>query len=481
MAEDKIVGKLVLQDVMGYYGLELCLLGTKHRVVMVDEATVYGCDILLVSLFYYDDIYRMESFCRKTALFQQQKRPIVLIGGMQATITPELVSEYADFVFIGDGERHLESILDDLIAGRDPECPYLYSKGMGAVPAPAVETEIHPFAYKHASLKVRMQTVRTFRAGKKQSAMKKAATVYRIETARGCKYKCPFCVMSHLKPYSEATLDEIEAAVKTIPKGSFVSMFAPERTSHSEYVAIRQLAKKYELQSVGNDTRLERIDKIEGEAVTLGIEGVSQRLRKRVKKGWSNDYIFDRLKLFCTTGKRRHWGSRIVLYYIADLPGEDESDYEEIYSLFRRMSEAPWTRHMICMPTLNPLSPKPYTKFFGEEVHPFRNYPAIWAKFCRGGTGDDRWGFKVIETSVWNCWRRTLDAIVHRGGRDAVRVIRRISDKRLLHAYRPWGEAERASKVLLRIAEEEGLSYNALFGKIDTKKCAIAEGCNQAK
>jgi len=161
-------------------------------------------------------------------------RPIIVIGGMQATMSPEVFRAMADYVFIGDGDDHLGEILDALERGERPHSQYLISAETENVPHPA-ECEPSPF--------------RMSKGGKRD--------VTRIEIARGCVCRCSFCALSNLKPYREVSYADVVPLLDGV-KG-MVSMFAPERTMHREWPQIRAEIQRRGLRDLGQDARLERL------------------------------------------------------------------------------------------------------------------------------------------------------------------------------------------------------------------------------
>lgn len=461
---EKLIGKLIFSSVLGYYGLELCLKDTKQTIYNVTKETASGFDLILISLFYYRDVLLLEDFLRASGL-KDKRTAILLAGGMQSTITPEIISILVDYVFIGDGEEHLENILNEYIQDGTFTNKYLYS-GKGLIPSPAVAENIKPIAYMHSSLK-HISASNKRKGGIQQSKDKKASTLYRVEIARGCKYKCPFCVMSGLKPYREVNKEEIFKCIESIPSRKMASFFAPDRASHKYWDEIQNRIKEKNIIDCGQDVRLESLLKIENESATIGIEGLSLKLRKSIGKNFSTDFIFDRIKEFCTTGKRKHWGSRLSLYYIADLPGECEDDFNEFKELLEKLSISDFTRHTLFRFILNPLSPKPFTKLKDAEIHPFINYDRKWKTILRGGDGNSRWGIKIVEQRVWLCYERILDAIVHRGGKKGYEIIKDLKKRNLTKIYMDWDKSERASNIIMNRCNDIGLSEDILFkGKL---------------
>lgn len=405
-----IIGKLCFDESMRedqFYGLELCLARagrTAHDVragTTMDKTVAVAaqaCDVLLVTTFWYRDAYLLEGFLRQSGLKERDGRPYVLVGGMQATMTPRVFAAMADAVFIGDADDHLGGILDALEAGREPDSAYLYRAGDAIVPEPAV---CAPSAFPF------------LKGGKRNTA--------RIEIARGCKYKCAFCALSGLKPYQEAPWDQIKQSLDiTYPVG--VSVFAPDRTQHSQWDRIKRYLRRTRRQDFGQDARLDHITEVDGNSVTVGIEGLSERLRRSIGKPWSNETVTQKLGQFVET--RQGAMAYANTYFIGDLPGEGDDDWAEAEDLFERIEREAWSRHLVMRPILNLLSPRPFTKLADAPVHIWRDYKTRWQRFLAGEGRGKQWGFRVlVRTAVWPAIDRLMDIIVTRGGDMAYKVI----------------------------------------------------------
>ena len=457
------VGKLIFSKTESYYGLELCLYKANRTGLVVDSITARGCDVILASLFWYRDVLNLETFLRKSGLKGKKRgeKPIIIAGGLQATVTPKLLAEMVDYVFIGDGDDYLGKILDDIERGEKPSSNFLYSKGMDSVPEPA-ECPLTAFLYEHHGLSDSREP-RKKKEKIQKHIMRRCSRVFRLEIARGCKFKYPFCLMSGLKGYREVPTAEIIKKIKEIPQGSMSSVFAPERTSHSGWKEIQEAIVKQNIRDYGSDARLENIEKVDSDSVILGLEGVSYRLRKSIRKNFTDDFIIEKMKAFCESGRRLKFGAKISVYYIADLPGETEEDYREILDFFRRIESENWSRNLCLVPVLNPLSPKPFTSFKDVVIHPFRNYPEKWQKIMRGGTGERRWGFRIKEYKVWGCFERVIDTIVHRGEGNGYRIIGNLNDRLLKQVPEEWETQEKISREILKKCDSVGLTDEKLL------------------
>lgn len=395
------IGKIYFGSDTFQYGLELCLFKANRTAQLVTTQTAGSVDILLVSLFWFKDIYIFEQFLRKSGLKNAKKRPIIIAGGMQCTMTPEIISMMVDYVFIGDGDDYLGEILAEIEEGKIPTSKYLYIREMDSVPVPSV---CAPCGFSINKGSGRNTT--------------------RIEIARGCKFKCKFCCLSNLKPYCEVPFEEIKKQIDNA--SGFISCFAPERAIHSEWDKIEKYIKEKGLKDFGQDARLENITKINSNTVTFGLEGISYKLRKSIGKPFTDEFILEKMGAFVFATNRT---AMISTYFIADLPTENKKDWEEIWQLFEKIEKEEWSRFLTFKPILNPFSPKKFTPLENASIHPMVEYGDIWSNLMR--KNGSRWGFRIAETMVWSPWLRTLDVIVQRGGKKAYSIVSKFPSKYL--------------------------------------------------
>lgn len=446
-----VVGKLGFGKDAFFYGLELCLARASRVAYPVTPATAAGCDVLLVTLYWWRDILLLEHFLRSSGL-RKGGRPYLLAGGMQATMVPRVLGRMVDAVFVGDADDHLGGILDQLERNQQPESPYLYRDGDEALPEPAV---CAPSAFAQ----------RTRDGG-----------TTRIEIARGCKFRCAFCAISSLKPYQEVPFEDLKGLLDTLPPGR-CSLFAPERTYHSAWKQIKACVGAENIvrgdkervgrargkalwRDLGSDVRLERLGEIDGWGASIGLEGISHRLRKSIGKPFTDRFIVERIGAFVSS---RPNIAKVTTYFIADLPGEADEDWAALVALFEAIEAEPWSRHLTLCPTLNPLSPKPFTRLRDAVIHPFRDYATRWQAFQRGMTRQPvkRWGFRIAESIVWGPYDRIVDTIITRGGSQAYEIVHALPPA-LLVSRPPSTESEAVGRRLLRQAERLGLTPAAL-------------------
>jgi hypothetical protein len=428
-----ILGKLTFGKDGLNFGLELCLARAGLKGYPVTVQTAAGCDILLVSLFWYRNVYQLAAFLADAGIKKGSGRPWILAGGMQATMTPEAVAGLVDWVFVGDADDHLAAVCEEIAASGTCSHPHVYRDGMPSVPSPAV---------------CRPRGFHITTDGDDGG-------VIRCEIARGCKFKCAFCCLAGLKPYQEVPFAELGEHMMAARRKR-CAFFAPERTVHSEWPAIKSEMARWQCHDMGQDARLEHLQEVDGASVTFGVEGLSERLRRTIGKPYTDDFILDRLGRFVDSRKNV---ARVSAYFIADLPGETAEDWAAVWALFERIHAADWSRRLVLCPVLNPLSPKPFTRLAGAPIDLLRDYGPAWRNLLRRDGG--QWGFRIVETIVWGPFERTLDAIVQRAGSRAASIARAIPAK-WLKTKPAVEERLSAAQHLLKIANRLGVSRDAL-------------------
>jgi len=325
-----------------------------------------------------------------------------------------------------------------LEAGDRPESPFLYREGDEGPPSPAVCAPSPFVQYSDVG------------------------GTARIEIARGCKFKCAFCALSGIKPYQEVPFGEVVKQLDTLKPGR-CSLFAPERLYHSEWAQFRQWLNEHKgikddtrqrieqprekpaWRDLGSDARLERLSQVAGWEAITGIEGISYRLRKSIGKPFTQEFILQKCGEFVTT---RPGIARLTMYFIADLPGETEEDWAELYELFGAIETEEWSRHLVMFPVLNPLSPKPFTALENAIIHPFRDYTSRWRALCRNEAKGRLWGFRVVETIVWGPFDRIMDAIITRGGAQGYEIVRRLPRRLITTRVNSGKQVEMGHKLL---------------------------------
>ena len=371
------------------YGLALCVSRLKdHEIYRVTPKTAKYVDALLFSCFWWEHIYLLADFLKRAGI-RKGEGPRVIIGGFN-TFNPVPFQAYADAVVCGDGEDIITAVVD----GEDP--------GM-------IWRNVNPLTGFSCVTN----------------------NVTRLEVARGCKYKCRFCAVANLKPYREVPLSEIEPLIKNA-KTKKISAFSPEPTLHSQNAEITELCHRYGKTRLDTDVRLDRISKRhdEGGLLRCGIEGISERLRKSVNKGYSNDFIYESVKK-AIINKR----PGMLFYLILDLPGESPEDFEEFKTLLHRIEDIPGCENFLLVPSPSVFMPNPHTPMEYDGINWDRDYVTLWRHLFREnvGSGERPWKFMMAERArVFGPTARVLSMLSTRSGDEFFEIERELSCKKII-------------------------------------------------
>jgi len=385
------IGYLTLgRDDFGY-GLALVLdeISKQHEVYRITPRTARLVDWVVFSAFWWEHIYLIADFLRKAGIrLDDTSRPRIVVGGI-ATQNPVPFLSVADYVVVGDGE----GVLPRLLSGEIPDC--VLTKEKTRVSANTCDS-LRPFSHETNG-------------------------IGRIEIARGCKFACRFCGVTWWKPYRELGLDGVREAIRNTSV-SRVSLFAPEPTIHSHDDRITVLAHNYGKVRVDSDVRLDRVLKRDDSVPRVGIEGISERLRRLVGKPYRNEQIVDAVRGLITSGRRG-----MFWYIILDLPGESEDDWMEFKTLLERVGSLDGAERFVLKPSPSVFMPAPHTPMQYEGIHWDRDYRAKWASVF--GRGDERqWGVIMAErTRIFSPEMRVLSMLSTRGGNEFGEVERALT------------------------------------------------------
>jgi len=370
------------------YGLALCLhvLRGKHEIFRVTPRTARYVDTLVFSCFWWEHLYALADFLQKAGIRKdRQPRPRIVVGGFNA-FNPVVFLPFADAVVVGDGEVAIE----DAVEGR--ESPYvLTSEDQRSVRWGNAE-QLPPFLHETNG-------------------------IARIEVARGCRMPCTFCAVAQLKPYRELPLDEARKLL-WLTRSKRVSLFAPEPTMHRADDELTAICHRMGKIRVDSDVRLDRIEKRSDSVPRVGVEGLSERLRRSVRKPYTNEQVVEAARKAIALKRKG-----LFMYLILDLPGETEDDWAEFRETLMKISELPGASDFLLKPSPSVFMPTPHTVMEDAVVHWERDYRGKWVEFF--GRGDERnWPVKMAErTRVYSPEMRVMSMVSLRAGLEAVDII----------------------------------------------------------
>ena len=342
------------------YGLTLVTEAIKDKwptaeLRVADAITAKHADYLLVSLYWWKDVYSFVRWLHEVGINPESEKPVIIIGGMSA-LNPSVLEGYFDYCVVGDGEVVICDLIERIEAGeKNIEMVGVWNKdGCEMAHAEKLTARTH----------VDLRTNRTSR----------------IEIARGCKLNCPFCELTHIKPYRELPYSIIKHLVLSAETKS-ISLFAPDTWSHSMAEDIEQLVRRCGKNNTGSDVRLDVTKKISvASRLRFGVEGFGEKTRRRFKKVVSNKILVDRM-LHVINNIETPKGnpiSGITCYMIGDLPIESEDEIIEFWDVLKEISdkvntkrrEKPFTMFL----SISGFHPMPFTPMWNCGIHPYGKF-----------------------------------------------------------------------------------------------------------
>jgi radical SAM superfamily enzyme YgiQ (UPF0313 family) len=314
-------------------------------------------DVLLVSLFWFQNILDYMLFLKKFGIDPKKRKPIIIIGGISAANT-RILHGLFHYAVLGDGESVICDLIDSLDSGDCSQMVGVVRDGDITEKQFVHEKNIPAFGYVED----------------------RGNNTTRIEIARGCRYKCDFCQLAHTKPYREQPI-EIVKHLLTTAKTKSVGLFAPDRSGYRDLDELEKACVKLGKHNTAEDLRLDKVSTMKTVSkLKFGVEGFTEASRKRFRKVATNERLVNGFRHIFTdlrkpNGKRH---TTATMYLIGDLPGETPENATELWEVMQeadRYCTPPFTLFM----TLNSFSAKPFTPMEKSGIHPYNDWNKLWA------------------------------------------------------------------------------------------------------
>lgn len=341
--------------------------------------------------------------------------PIIIAGGPCATFNPEPLSEIFDAFVIGEGEVILPPLIDEIISSEHlPRRQRLERLSQVAgVYVPSFPKKVSRQWLKDLDAYPAHSTILTDDA---------EFNMYLIETARGCGRHCRFCMAGYCfrKPRNRS-LDVLKAQVLDAKR--FSKKIGLMGAAISDYPQIDELCKFILGEGLSMSVASFRADSVTLELVkslaasglktlTIAPEVGSEKMRRVVNKGITEENVFNAVELGLTAGIKA-----FRLYFMIGLPFEELEDVEEIARLSLRIKKFCGGRLTL---SVNPFVPKPFTPF---QWSPFadKKYLDAAFKILRSELKSAH-GVEIISESVKSA---EVQAILARGDKRLSEVVMR--------------------------------------------------------
>lgn len=202
--------------------------------------------------------------------------------------------------------------------------------------------------------------------------------VVRVIGSKGCHRRCAFCVTSYRQPYQQDhNSDRVARKVRSLSaKGERVQLLSND-PAHLDYwarVSSRLDSQSFTVSELKKPQNRAALLKAGVGMVRMGVEGMSERLRRACRKPVKNEELLAMLADFNDHKTKSH------MFFIVGLPFETEDDWEEYRQFHARLVGV--LDYGICRIKYTAYNPSP---------------PAPLGRFATGGT----YARREAETKLW--------------------------------------------------------------------------------
>ncbi|MGV8057159.1 MAG: radical SAM protein [Smithellaceae bacterium] len=336
-------------------------------VSIENQKPIAEFDILAFSLSFENDYSNILTMLEMadiplTAKERSEDHPLVVGGGIAATLNPEPIADFFDLFILGEAEGSLPAFARifeearragisraDMLVRMQKTLPQAYVPGLYEVKYSA-DSRIKAIEAIVPGLpeKIRLQPIKDINSFCTEEVISAPHTemeeMYLVEVNRGCARSCRFCAASFIyRPVRFRSYEKIAAAIdRGLLQKKKIGLVGTAVSDHPELSQICKyvLAKNGRI-GIGS-LRVDQINetivgllKSNGiETVALAPEAGSQRLRDLLRKGITEEDILRSAELLIENEI-----PNLRLYFMIGLPSEEEKDIDAIIELTKKIQQ----------------------------------------------------------------------------------------------------------------------------------------------
>ncbi len=373
---------------------------------------VRSFDVLAFSISYENDFPHLLAMLDLAGIpllkkDRTEKDPWVMAGGASILMNPEPLADFVDFFVIGEAEEVVKRLTEVLRSGRDGDSPReAVLTELAALegvyvpefyePAYNPDGTISSFGSRNGvPPRVRRVWLKDLNSALTVSPIVTPNTelsgMLLLELSRGCRRGCRFCAGCYA--YFPHRVREAAGLEKAASQGAgLAEKVGLVGAAISDYPDLIPLGREILQGHGGLSFSSLRVDSLSPEladlafqsgqkTITLAPEAGSERMRRIIRKGFTEADILKAVEILAERGFRNY-----RLYYMVGLPEERKEDVKAIIDLTRRIQhhlvlKAPGKKkpEKITV-SLNSFVPKPATPF---QWHPLEDLSALTEKIKR--------------------------------------------------------------------------------------------------
>jgi radical SAM superfamily enzyme YgiQ (UPF0313 family) len=330
-----------------------------------NQKTLADFDILAFSLSFENDyphILKMldRAYIPLLAKDRNDAHPLIIGGGIAATLNPEPLADFFDLFILGEAEEILPEFCrmfdearksgisrNDLLINLQRKLRNAYVPGLYEVKY-AEDSKIKSVSPLISDLpkRIKIHPAKNINSFCTEEVISTPETemqeMYLVEVNRGCARYCRFCAASYVyKPVRFRNAEQIfESIDRGLQEKKKIGLVGTAVSDHPELLKICEYILAKNGQAGIGSLRVDQINadivrliKANGiETVAMAPEAGSQRLRNLLRKGINEEDIMHAAELLIENEI-----PNLRLYFMLGLPTEEDKDIDAIIDLAKKM------------------------------------------------------------------------------------------------------------------------------------------------